>query len=148
MRKLDFVRSFYIASRTLEVNMITLELIKPHEFKVGEVLHLKILHINMTSPGRWHIDAKDVTPLPGAEPTGYACAGCGIVMDAKPDGSLPDGWIERKYEEGSCFLCAELCQELQTCRVCGCTFEHACETDAGPCHWVEEDLCSACSSKQ
>lgn len=30
------------------------------------------------------------------------------------------------------------------CRVCGCTEERACATDAGPCHWVEVDLCSAC----
>lgn len=32
------------------------------------------------------------------------------------------------------------------CRVCGCTENEACETEAGePCHWVEPDLCSACA---
>ncbi len=29
----------------------------------------------------------------------------------------------------------------RTCRVCGCTDEHACE---GGCTWVETDLCSKC----
>lgn len=31
------------------------------------------------------------------------------------------------------------------CRVCGCTDQTACTTAAGPCHWVEQDLCSACA---
>lgn len=32
-----------------------------------------------------------------------------------------------------------------TCRICGCTDDHAC-TDFEPCHWVdpEHTLCSAC----
>lgn len=34
------------------------------------------------------------------------------------------------------------------CRVCGCTEFSACQTPEGPCHWVEEDLCSACSGKK
>ena len=34
--------------------------------------------------------------------------------------------------------------EVRSCRVCGCTDEHACE---GGCTWVEEDLCSACAEK-
>ena len=31
----------------------------------------------------------------------------------------------------------------QKCRVCGCTQNRACP---GGCHWVEEDLCSACDA--
>lgn len=31
------------------------------------------------------------------------------------------------------------------CRVCGCDESHACVTNGVPCHWVEEDLCSACA---
>jgi hypothetical protein len=31
------------------------------------------------------------------------------------------------------------------CRVCGCDDLHACVTDAGPCWWAAEDLCSACA---
>ncbi len=30
----------------------------------------------------------------------------------------------------------------QSCRVCGCTFSHAC---ASGCFWVESDLCSHCA---
>jgi len=33
------------------------------------------------------------------------------------------------------------------CRVCGCSQFNACETEAGPCGWVEPDLCSACAGK-
>jgi len=37
--------------------------------------------------------------------------------------------------------------EDRACRVCGCT-DHDCsqcvEKTGEPCHWVEEDLCSAC----
>lgn len=33
------------------------------------------------------------------------------------------------------------------CRECGCTEERACMTLAGPCHWVAEDLCSACAER-
>ncbi|MFA5487349.1 MAG: hypothetical protein WDA05_04945 [Candidatus Methanomethylophilaceae archaeon] len=33
----------------------------------------------------------------------------------------------------------------RTCRICGCTEEHACETVCGACYWVEYDLCSACA---
>ena len=32
----------------------------------------------------------------------------------------------------------------QKCRVCGCTWDNACE---GGCYWVEPDLCSACADK-
>lgn len=30
------------------------------------------------------------------------------------------------------------------CRVCGCSQFNACEDAAGPCGWIEEDLCSRC----
>ena len=30
------------------------------------------------------------------------------------------------------------------CRVCGCTWAHACE---GGCYWIEDDLCSKCAVK-
>lgn len=35
---------------------------------------------------------------------------------------------------------------MRRCRVCECTQLTACEMpDGGPCWWVGEDLCSACS---
>lgn len=35
-----------------------------------------------------------------------------------------------------------ICFGERTCRICGCTEDHACP---GGCSWVEEDLCSACA---
>lgn len=37
----------------------------------------------------------------------------------------------------------------RTCRECGCWQYDACwDEDAGPCWWVEEDLCSHCADKK
>jgi hypothetical protein len=38
--------------------------------------------------------------------------------------------------------------KIQTCRVCGCTDDdcsQCIEKTGAPCHWVEDDLCSACA---
>jgi hypothetical protein len=42
--------------------------------------------------------------------------------------------------------------DVPTCRVCGCTDYTACQEYRGlgdpvPCHWVADDLCSACEGK-
>lgn len=41
--------------------------------------------------------------------------------------------------------------KIRTCRVCGCT-DNDCsqciEKTGQPCHWVEEDLCSACAGAE
>ncbi|MFA5401230.1 MAG: hypothetical protein WC359_12355 [Dehalococcoidia bacterium] len=124
--------------------MITLHLNKVRKFVVGEIVHLKVKSIYEHAPGKWRLLAEDVTPLPGAEPTGYACGFCGIIEEAKEDGSLPDGWVEVKYQEGSSFRCSA-CSGFPTCRVCGCTDANACE---GGCYWVKPDLCSACEDKE
>lgn len=42
-------------------------------------------------------------------------------------------------------LAAELLPHTGTCRICGCTDDHACP---GGCYWVEPNLCSACSSAE
>ena len=35
--------------------------------------------------------------------------------------------------------------EVRSCRICGCTDDEGCMDDDGEmCHWVEDDLCSAC----
>lgn len=39
----------------------------------------------------------------------------------------------------------ERAESEQVCRVCGCTWTHACEDG---CYWVEEDLCSACADSE
>jgi len=124
--------------------MITLELDKVHVFKPGEVVHLKVVSIYETSPGKWRLQVKDVTPLPGAEPTGYGCHGCGLIAEAVGDGGLPEKWVEKKFPTRTFFLCSECQRDVQICRVCGCSQEDACE---GGCSWVEKDLCSSCVGK-
>lgn len=133
--------------------MISLVLNTPHVYKTGEVVHLKIGRYYEQAPGKWRLEARDVTPLSGAEPTGYGCHICGIIKEAKPDGSLPDGWIEAKYEEGNSFVCPE-CKGAAICRICGCTDEHGCIVEGGEgediistCYWAEPNLCSACALK-
>jgi hypothetical protein len=40
--------------------------------------------------------------------------------------------------------------DTRTCRICGCTDDgciQCIEKTGEPCHWVEEDLCSACAPK-
>lgn len=54
--------------------------------------------------------------------------------------SIPIEWDETKSEFAF--------KEERKCRVCGCTDLNACVTDGVPCHWVEEDLCSACVGKE
>ncbi len=114
-----------------------------HEFKAGEVRHLFVKKIYASSPGRWRLEVRDVTPLQGAEPVSYACGACGIIEEAKADGSLPDRWEKRQFEKGSKFVCSD-CLDQPLCRVCGCSDFHACFTEGLPCHWVLPNLCSAC----
>ena len=127
--------------------MITLEMKRHRTFQEGEVVHLKVLSIYQHAPGKWRLTVEDVTPLPGAEPTGYGCGLCGLVEEASPDGSLPAGWVEGKYRQGIHWLCVG-CKDQAFCRVCGCSEFNPCETDGVPCHWVEDDLCSACVGEQ
>ena len=121
--------------------MITLELNTARKFKAGEVVHLKVVSIYEQAPGKWRLTVEDVTPLPGAEPTGYGCHFCGSVVAAAEDGGIPENWVEKKFPERTFFLCPECQEDAQICRVCGCSNEDPCEEG---CTWVEEDLCSAC----
>lgn len=130
--------------------MITLQFTtrKFQELKPGDRLHLRISKVENTSPGRWKLTVDDVTPLPGAEPLGYACGNCGIIESAADDGSLPLEWVVKEFQEGSKFLCPD-CVDEPICRVCGCTEHNACYSELlERCHWVEEDLCSACVGKE
>jgi hypothetical protein len=124
--------------------MITLKLNKIHDFKVGEEVHFRVKSIYEMTPGKWKLEVEDITHLPGAEPLGYACHFCGLIEPAKEDGSLPEGWKQIKYEQGSFFGCPD-CQDVQLCRVCGCSQEAPCDDG---CYWVEGDLCSACEGKK
>ena len=122
--------------------MIKLEIDKPRAWKPGVVVHLKVQRILETSPGKWTLWTQDVTPLPGAL-TSYYCDFCGKGQPAQEEGSLPEGWTERKAAQRSRFACSE-CGDAPMCARCGCTDAEACLTPEGPCTWVAPGLCSAC----
>ncbi len=126
--------------------MISLKINKGYVFKVGEVLHLKVTSFYEMAPGKWRLAVDDVKPLPAAE-TMYFCTVCQDRIPAKEDGSLPEGWTERKFEKGSAVVCPDH-EEAQVCRICGCTDSHACNDDEEPCYWVETNLCSACAKEK
>ncbi|MDP2729107.1 MAG: hypothetical protein Q8O55_01335 [Dehalococcoidales bacterium] len=125
--------------------MISLQIDKAHTFKVGETLYLRVIGIEERARGKWQLNVEDVTPLPGAEPTGYCCRGCGIIEEAAPDGGLPNQWVKKEFPEQAYFLCEECQTDFRYCRVCGCSEEDPCD---GGCGWAEEDLCSACTEKK
>jgi len=112
------------------------------KMKEGRVLHLKVLGVVMTSPGRWMLKVHDVTPLPGVS-TYYECEACGLNEEPNADGGLPEGWVTRFYRGGQKYLCPDCCDD-RICRVCGCSDNNAC---AEGCSWVESDLCSTCVGK-
>ena len=60
-----------------------------------------------------------------------------VVPDACDGPAFCDDW----QQDGDCASCPL----LKTCRICGCTPEHACTTADGPCYWVTNDLCSGCA---
>jgi hypothetical protein len=129
---------------------VEVHFMKPRKFVPGEVIHLRVKTFFEARRGSKNplLEVNDVTPLPGAEPPGYACHMCGIVENAKPDGLLPDGWTMKEfgdginYPKGFRFVCREeFCQKEPMCRLCGCTQDKACDP---PCHWVEQDRCSGC----
>lgn len=89
------------------------------------------------------------------------CKDCGYKIFEKGNGS-PNRYYCKHPEAtkmGSRMICrterdkTELtiktsprwCPLRQKCRVCGCTWNNACE---GGCYWVEPDLCSECKGKE
>lgn len=94
-----------------------------------------------------------------------------ILTARQLDTGLPPAWgrLHRACEQGDCQAIGELLAAAEDvvpaaaiepvdgwpripsrlgpiCRGCGCTEQHACLSDALPCHWAEPDLCSACVS--
>lgn len=58
---------------------------------------------------------------------------------------VPEKKIRKKREKAKEH--AEPAPKLRTCRACGCTdnnCQQCIDKTGSPCHWVEEDLCSAC----
>ncbi|MEO6610714.1 MAG: hypothetical protein ABIT05_01235 [Chitinophagaceae bacterium] len=55
-------------------------------------------------------------------------------------------WINEQVKDSA----TQPAVKERTCRVCGCTQDNCqqcIDKTGGPCHWVEEDLCSACVDK-
>ncbi len=81
-----------------------------------------------------------------------------IAADAKIDltesfwgcvATLGLEYVDRKVRTGDGRMFRVIVEEIQACRVCGCTDDdcHQCIMRTGePCSWVEPDLCSACVS--
>lgn len=70
----------------------------------------------------------------------YICNPCGrdeALLDMAGKEPLPlNEWaIVRSFDD---------MLDEQSCRVCGCSWDNACE---GGCYWVENDLCSSCAEK-
>jgi excisionase family DNA binding protein len=62
--------------------MIVLRLKEAHEFKVGEILHLKVKSISENAPGRWRLEAEAVFPKePAMLTTGQAALSLGIHVN-------------------------------------------------------------------
>jgi hypothetical protein len=64
------------------------------------------------------------------------CSGGDIDLVDRVAGGMLDPLADRPWLDLGCG---------QVCWVCGCTDSRACVTNGVPCHWVEEDLCSACA---
>lgn len=69
-----------------------------------------------------------------------------FVCNGSPkDGRIPIDQLEKKPFDHDMRYHPEASDYDGKCRVCGCDHYHPCITEDGPCYWVEDDLCSACS---
>ena len=57
----------------------------------------------------------------------------------------------RRYKISAMYCCdAFKLPDIRKCRICGCTDDNCrqcIERTGEPCHWVDEDLCSACAKR-
>lgn len=99
--------------------------------------------------GHERMDKKPVRNALSRRADVYICNECGreeAILDALGKDPLPLnqwGMVLGFDDEGTDEDDEPLFDE-QACRVCGCTWDNACE---GGCYWVEEDLCSTCAEK-
>jgi ParB family transcriptional regulator, chromosome partitioning protein len=92
-------------------------------------------------------DAGPVGKVETGPPADYLvkCNACSFTKKRSAPGGCPEG-----HDAGFSYLgkiALEGDPDVRACRVCGCT-EDDCrqcvEKTGEPCHWVEDDLCSAC----
>lgn len=98
----------------------------------------KVMANMPAAPGKPQVEKQDGQT--GAAANYIVCHFCEAGAHLSADGSLPDGWEKKTYEQGGFYACPTHTNEA-FCRVCGCSEWEPCP---GGCYWVEEDLCSAC----
>lgn len=87
-----------------------------------------------------------------------ACRILDDSIDLCPENCFDTDWPECQGEAEQCgdrniWECwqkylLERAEAEMVCRVCGCTQYNACQDRYGACHWIEEDLCSACAAPE
>ena len=92
-----------------------------------------------------------IRPIPMRGFQGFRYANGGLTRseydgtresDDSPAHIVVDGVWHPVLEEGDWLF-----QRPRSCRVCGCTDNYGCPPPAGPCWWVEHDLCSVCQER-
>jgi hypothetical protein len=68
-----------------------------------------------------------------------------LTEEPTPLGAAIDAAFTGCSEEEFDDLFGDTFEDEKECRICGCTDDEACITDA-PCSWEEDDLCSACKT--
>jgi predicted RNA-binding Zn-ribbon protein involved in translation (DUF1610 family) len=97
--------------------------------------------------GHYRMDRNPVRNALSRRADVYICSTCGTeeaILDMLGKEPLPLnqwamvlGFDNEEEDEG-------YQDDEQRCRVCGCTWDNACE---GGCYWIEDDLCSKCAEK-
>lgn len=96
----------------------------------------------------------------------FTCEGCGaegeleVPVGARETFGCPEGcgatyvqWNNplTEHPDLQCVVCPVMVpQEERRCRICGCSDDNCAgciERTGKPCHWVEDDLCSACEAE-
>lgn len=72
----------------------------------------------------------------------YICLSCSRFCYSSAG---PESMRDNRCPYTGCKGTVVLARENQKCRICGCTWDNACE---GGCHWVEPDLCSNCIEQE
>ena len=61
------------------------------------------------------------------------------------EGNTPIAALKSQSHPATCIDCEVNVFDEQVCRCCGCTNDVACiHNEYETCHWVADDLCSAC----
>lgn len=108
--------------------------------------YCRLRELSEVSDMKWNCPAKHCPDRTGK--LKEICKRCGTYTDRHIDcpqtycEAFPDE-VNKDSEMNLAHMTAD--KDEQTCRVCGCTWDNACE---GGCYWVEDDLCSKCANER